>query len=164
MQSLGDWPRSLERGVRTLNRGARLYGKNGPWGAWVQGTAYILRRLAGRALPLSVCLATTYRCQCHCSHCYAAAKERENADEMSTAETRVLIEELRALGAIHLNITGGEPLIREDILDLVAHAHAKGLIHRISTNAYLLTRERVASLRRAGLHQCGIAIDDADPD
>ena len=164
MRSLGDWPRSLERGVRTLNRGARLYGKNGSWRAWVQGTAYILRRLAGRALPLSVCLATTYRCQCHCSHCYAAANERENVDEMSTAETRVLIDELRALGAIHLNFTGGEPLLREDILDLVAHAHASGLITRISTNGYLLTRERVASLRRAGLNQCGIAIDDADPD
>src|SRR4030042_4273367 len=150
MQSLGDWPLSLERGVRTLNRGARLYGKNGSWRAWVRGTAYILRRLGGRALPLAVVLATTYRCQCHCSHCYAAANERENVDGMSTAETRVLIDELRAVGAIHLNITGGEPLLREDILDLVAHAHASGLIPPIPTNGYLLPRERVASLRRAG--------------
>ena len=164
MRFLNDWPRLLERSVRTLGRGARLYGNNGSWRAWVQGTSYILRGLAGRALPQSVCLATTYRCQCNCSNCYAAAKERENAGEMSTEELKAVIDAIRTLGAIHLNITGGEPLLREDILDLVAHAHASGLITRISTNGYLLTRERVAALRRAGLNQCGVAIDDADPD
>jgi MoaA/NifB/PqqE/SkfB family radical SAM enzyme len=83
---------------------------------------------------------------------------------MSTEELKTLINWASALGAIHLNITGGEPLLREDILDLVAYAHTKGLITRISTNGWLLTRERVAELRRAGLNQCGIAIDDADPD
>jgi len=163
MRSLGDWPQSLERAFRTLSRGARLYFKNGSGRAWVQGTSYLLRRLSGRAVPLSVCLATTYRCQCSCPNCYAAARERESAREMSTEEVRAVIDQVKVLGAIHLNITGGEPLLREDIFDLVAYAHNIGLITRISTNGYLLTPERVAALHRAGLNQCGIAIDDADP-
>jgi len=164
MRSLNDWPRFLERNARTLSRGTRLYGKNGSSRAWVQGTSYILRRLAGRALPQSVCWATTYRCQCNCSNCYAAVKDRENAAEMSTEELKAVIDAIRTLGAIHLNITGGDPLLREDIIDLVAYAHDSGLITRISTTGYLLTRERVAALRAAGLNQCGIAIDDADPE
>jgi MoaA/NifB/PqqE/SkfB family radical SAM enzyme len=164
MRILNDFPRFLERNLRTLSRGVRLYGGNASFRAWVQLTSYYLRRLAGRAVPLSVCLAITYRCQCNCSNCYATAKARENAREMSTEELKTLIDEVSALGAIHLNITGGEPLLRDDLLDLVAHARARGLITRISTNGWLLTPERVAALRRAGLNQCGIAIDDADPD
>lgn len=156
-------PLLLERGIRTLGRGIRLYSRNGSLRAWVQLFSYYLRRMAGRAVPLSVCLAITYRCQCNCSNCYALVKARENAYEMSTDELKAFINEATTLGAIHLNITGGEPLLREDLLDLVAYAHAKGLITRISTNGWLLTPERVAALRWAGLNQCGIAIDDADP-
>lgn len=147
-----------------LIRGVRLYTMNGSWRAWAQGTAYLLRKLSGRAVPLAVCWATTYRCQCRCPHCYAAARQRENAAEMSTAELKALIDNIRELGVINLNFTGGDPLLREDILDLVAHANKRGLITRITTNGYLLTRERVAAMRRAGLNQCGISIDDADPD
>jgi MoaA/NifB/PqqE/SkfB family radical SAM enzyme len=120
--------------------------------------------LSGRAVPLAVCWATTYRCQCNCPHCYAAARQRENVDELSTAEAKTLIDRIGELGVVNLNFTGGDPLLREDILDLVAHANKRGLITRITTNGYLLTRERVAAMRRAGLNQCGISIDDADPD
>jgi len=159
-----DWLRSLERAVRTLSRGIRLYSKNGSWRAWVQGISYIFRGLRGQALPQTVFLAPTYRCQCNCAPCYADVKGRKNVGEMPTEELKAEIDQIKALGAIHLNLTGGEPLLREDIVSLVAHAHDIGLITRISTNGDLLTRDRVAELRRAGLNQCGIAVDDADPD
>ncbi len=163
MGSLNEWLRSLERAARTLNRGIRLYAKNGSWRAWVHGTSYILRRLRGQALPQTVFLAATYRCQCNCAPCYADVKGRKNVYEMTTEELKAKIDQVKALGAIHLNLTGGEPLLREDIVSLIAHAHDIGLITRISTNGDLLTRDRVAELSRAGLNQCGIAIDDADP-
>ncbi len=164
MRNPNDFPGSLERRARMLIRGARLYTGKDFWQAWAQGTAYLLGRLSGRAVPLAVCWATTYRCQCRCPHCYAAARQRENAGELSTAEAKILIDRIGELGVINLNFTGGDPLLREDILDLVAHANKRGLITRITTNGYLLTRERVAAMRRAGLNQCGISIDDADPD
>jgi MoaA/NifB/PqqE/SkfB family radical SAM enzyme len=83
--------------------------------------------------------------------------------EMSTEELKAVIEQLKGLGALQLIITGGEPLLREDIFDLVAHAKDIGLLTRISTNGLLLTRTCVAELKRSGLNQCGVAIDDADP-
>ncbi len=118
----------------------------------------------GQAIPQTVFLAPTYRCQCRCAHCYAAVKGRESAGEMSTPELKAQIDGIKALGAVHLNLTGGEPLLREDIFELIAHAHRIGLITRISTNGDRLTRDCVAGLSRAGLNQCGVAVDDADPE
>jgi MoaA/NifB/PqqE/SkfB family radical SAM enzyme len=164
MRIPNDLHRSLERSARMLVRRARLFTMKSFWRAWAQGRAYLLGRLSGRALPLEVCWAMTYRCQCNCHHCYAAARQREIAGEMSTAESKILIDRIGELGVVNLNFTGGEPLLREDILDLVAHANKRGLITRLTTNGYLLTRKSVAAMRRAGLNQCGISIDDADPD
>ncbi len=124
----------------------------------------MLRRIAGRAIPQTVFLAPTYRCQCNCSNCYADESSRKNKDEISTEGLKAWIGQVKALGAVQLIITGGDPLLREDIFELVAHAHDIGLITRISTNGFLLDRSRVVELRRAGLNQCGIAIDDADRD
>jgi MoaA/NifB/PqqE/SkfB family radical SAM enzyme len=83
---------------------------------------------------------------------------------MSTEEMKDAIDQIKALGTLLLIISGGEPLLRKDILDLVAHAHKIGLLTRISTNGFLLTKELVVELKRAGLNQCGVSIDDADPD
>jgi MoaA/NifB/PqqE/SkfB family radical SAM enzyme len=164
MSNLNDFPGSLERRAWMLVRGARLFTMKRFWRAWAQGAGYLLGRLSGRPLPLELCWALTYRCQCNCPHCYAAARKREIAGEMSTAESKELIDTIGELGVVTLNFTGGEPLLREDILDLVAHANRRGLLTRLTTNGYLLTRKCVAALRRAGLSQCGISIDDADPD
>ncbi|MBN2409297.1 MAG: radical SAM protein [Candidatus Aminicenantes bacterium] len=161
---LNDWNLILEKNARTLIRGARLFTMKNFWRAWAQGTAYLLGRLSGRALPLEVCWAITYRCQCNCPHCYAAARKRADAGEMSTSESKILIDRIRDLGVVNLNFTGGEPLLRQDIVDLVAHANKRGLITRLTTNGDLLTRKVVAAMHRAGLNQCGISIDDADPD
>lgn len=164
MRSLSEWPLSLDRAFRALGGGVRLYAKNDSWRAWAQGMSYVLGRLARRALPFTVFLAPTYRCQCSCAHCYAALRGVDDDAEMTTEELKEVIGQIKALGAVRLTLTGGEPLLRKDICDLVARAHEIGLITHVSTNGALLTRERVAELRRAGLDQCGIAIDDADPD
>jgi pyrroloquinoline quinone biosynthesis protein E len=82
---------------------------------------------------------------------------------MPRAEWTDVIDQVKGLGTLEVIFTGGEPLLRDDIADLVAHAHQRGLLTRLSTNAYLLDRERVVELKRAGLDQCGISMDDADP-
>jgi MoaA/NifB/PqqE/SkfB family radical SAM enzyme len=83
---------------------------------------------------------------------------------MSTDEMKSAIDQLKGLGTLLLIFTGGEPLLRKDIYALIAHAHNAGLITRLSTNGWLLTRENVAKLKRAGLNQCGVGISDADPE
>ncbi len=155
---------SLKMTYNLMNRAARLYRKNGSLRAWMQAANHVYLKLLGQASPTSATLASTYRCQCKCDNCYAAVKGRNGYGEMSTEELMVVIDQLKRLGALQLIITGGEPLLREDIFDLIAHAHNIGLLTRISTNGWLLTRTCVAELKRAGLNQCGVAIDDADQD
>jgi MoaA/NifB/PqqE/SkfB family radical SAM enzyme len=164
MRLPGKWSISLKMTFNLLNRAARLYRTNGSLRAWQQAAAHIYLKLAGQAPPTSATLASTYRCQCKCDNCYAAVDGRNGVDEMSTEELKAVIDQLKGLGSLQLIITGGEPLLREDIFELIAHAHNIGLLTRISTNGFLLTRTCVAELKRAGLNQCGVAIDDASPD
>lgn len=68
------------------------------------------------------------------------------------------------LGVLEIIFSGGEPLLREDMPGLVRFAHEKGLLTRLNTNGLLLTREYAAELKRAGVTQCAVSIDDADPE
>jgi MoaA/NifB/PqqE/SkfB family radical SAM enzyme len=82
---------------------------------------------------------------------------------LETWQFKSVIDQAKQLGALYITFSGGEPLLREDTVELVEHAHGKGLLTRINTNGLLLDRERVSKLKKAGLTQCGVSIDDADP-
>jgi MoaA/NifB/PqqE/SkfB family radical SAM enzyme len=149
--------------IRNARRMALLYRANPTPRAGGQLLRFLLAKAAGRAPIVTAILAVTYRCQACCPHCYASGEGRDVGGEMSTEEWRALMDALRARGALQIYFTGGEPLLREDLPDLVAHAHRIGLLNRVHTNGYLLTPELISRLKRAGLNQCGISIDDADP-
>jgi MoaA/NifB/PqqE/SkfB family radical SAM enzyme len=83
---------------------------------------------------------------------------------MTTEECLSVIDQFKGLAALQVLFTGGEPLLRKDIFDLIAHAHKIGLLTRITTNGYLLNREYVSRLKQAGLNQCGVSIDHSDQD
>ncbi|HWR97372.1 MAG TPA: radical SAM protein, partial [Candidatus Methanoperedens sp.] len=149
--------------VRVARRVVQLYRANPPAHGGLQMLRHVRARLAGRSPVVTAVLAVTYRCPARCPHCYAAVGGGDVAGEMSTGEWRALLDRVRALGAVQVFFTGGEPLLREDLPDLVAHAHRLGLLTRLCTNGYLLTPALIARLKRAGLNQCGVSIDDADP-
>lgn len=154
---------SLKTSLPGLRRAARLYITNHSPRAFLQAFFHICRKVAGRTAVESALLAITHQCQAHCPHCCAQVEGFGIGPEMSTEEFRAVVDQLKALGTLQVFFTGGEPLLRGDIFDLVAHAHDTGLLTRLSTNGYLLTRACAAELKRAGLNQCGISIDDADP-
>ena len=154
---------STRLAVDNLRRALRLYGGNGTARAWSQLFSYIVRRPGRVSPPKIVTLAVTDRCPCACPHCYAGAIGSGGIDPMSREEWTGVIDQVKGIGTLEVIFTGGEPLLRDDLPDLVACAHKKGLLTRLSTNAYLLDRERVIELKRAGLDQCGISMDDADP-
>jgi len=153
---------SMKTSLPGLRRAARLYINNHSPRAFLQAFFHVCRKAAGRTAVESALLAITYRCQAHCPHCFAQVEGFGIGPEMSTEEFREVVDQLKALGTLNVFFTGGEPLLRGDIFDLVAHAHDTGLLTRLSTNGYLLTRACAAELKRAGLNQCGISIDDAD--
>jgi MoaA/NifB/PqqE/SkfB family radical SAM enzyme len=88
---------------------------------------------------------------------------RDSSNELTTEEWKGILDECREMGVLTVALSGGEPLLRGDLCELIAYARALGLLTRISTNGQLVTRERVAELKRAGLTQCAVSIDSPDP-
>lgn len=111
--------------------------------------------------PLRIDLALTYRCNSNCGHCYAGGPRETK--ELSTAEWKKIIRKARDFEVPNLVFTGGESLLRVDLEALVAYAERLGLVTGLITNGRLLTKERVASLRAAGLDYVQITIESPDP-
>ena len=81
----------------------------------------ILSHLFGIRRPSAMTFAVTYRCQCRCIHCSAANHLKPEMEELSTEEAKKLIDDSLKLGVIIIAFTGGEPLLRKDIYELIAH-------------------------------------------
>ena len=101
----------------------------------------------------------TNRCNLKCRHCYAHAKPYPHENELSTAEGMALIDDLAAFGAPVLLFSGGEPLMREDLLELAGYAVEKGMRAVISTNGTLIDEDTAGRLRDIGLSYVGISLD-----
>ena len=101
----------------------------------------------------------TRRCNLYCAHCYAAAETEPAPGEFSTTEARGFLEQLADYGAPVVLFSGGEPLVRGDLVELVDYASELGLRPVLSTNGTLLNRENAAALRDAGLQYAGISVD-----
>jgi len=147
-----------------LRRALFLYASNRSLRAWAALVSHLAGRAAGRQLLACLVVGTTFRCQCRCGHCYAQAFEEGAPEEMDTGQIVSLLEQARRLGALEVIFSGGEPLLRRDIVALVARARGLGFLTRIDTNGWLLAPGLVSRLKEAGLTQFGISIDDADPE
>ena len=163
--------RWLNRHFPRLNAGAgmacrvlRLYASNRSARAWGRLLRHVRRRGSAVPAPVFFAVGLTYRCVCRCEHCYAAGRVRDRAAELRTEEVKGLLDEAAELGALEAFFTGGEPLLRGDLPDLIAYGRGLGLLTRISTNGYLLDSGRVDALAAAGLTQAGVSLDYADPD
>jgi len=101
----------------------------------------------------------TRRCNLRCVHCYAHAKEEAGADELTTEQGRILLDDLAAFGVPVVLFSGGEPLARKDLPELAAHAVGKGMRAVISTNGTLITAPVARTLKDIGLSYVGISLD-----
>ena len=108
--------------------------------------------------PQVVSWNVTQACNLRCPHCYLGAAKRA-ARELSTAEGLSLIDELAALGTELLILTGGEPLLRRDLLILARHASGRGLMVVLGTNGTLLDALAARALKEAGVRGVGISVD-----
>ncbi len=107
---------------------------------------------------------TTKRCNLFCRHCYReSGPQADTSGELTTAEGLSLLKEIKAAGFHLLILSGGEPLLRDDIVELVAAAKAEGLIPAMGTNGVLLTPDLAKALASAGLRGIAISVDSLDP-
>ncbi len=105
---------------------------------------------------------TTNRCNLSCKHCYQDASPDACARELAGDEARALIDQIAAAGFKVMIFSGGEPLMRPDIYELVAYAASKGLRPVFGTNGTLITPEVAARLKQAGACAMGISLDSLD--
>lgn len=101
----------------------------------------------------------TRRCNLHCRHCYASAGTRPDPEELTPAEGRALVDELGRCRIPALIFSGGDPLLRPDLLDLARRAADLGIHPAISTNGTLIDGVVARELRRAGAGYVGVSVD-----
>ncbi|WP_435924767.1 radical SAM protein [Paenibacillus sp. DYY-L-2] len=101
----------------------------------------------------------TRACNLSCRHCYADACSSKDPDELSTLEAMEMIDDLADFRVPVLLFSGGEPLMRRDILDLIHYAASRGLRAVLSTNGTLITRRKAGQLKEAGVKYAGISLD-----
>ncbi len=101
----------------------------------------------------------TRRCNLKCVHCYAHADASAAPDELTHAGGLALLNDLKSFGVPVVLFSGGEPLMRPDLFELVSHTVASGMRAVISTNGTLITREVALRLKDLGLSYVGISLD-----
>ncbi len=101
----------------------------------------------------------TKTCNLECVHCYADAEPKRFAGELSTEEAQRMIEDLASFNVPALLISGGEPLVRPDVLDLAEYATALGVRVTFSTNGTLIDEKKAERIAKIGVTYVGISID-----
>ena len=108
----------------------------------------------------SVMMAITNRCPYDCWHCYNAGRSQK---DVALSDLLRVVDQIKELGALHVTLTGGEPLLRKDLEDMVAAFDDRAYL-TLNTTGSGLTDERARSLREAGLYAVGISLDSVDPE
>ena len=111
--------------------------------------------------PLWLLAELTYRCPLHCAYCSNPLDFARVEDELSTEEWKRVFREARALGAVQLGFSGGEPMMREDLAALVAEAHGLGFYCNLITSGVGLNEVRIKELKDAGLDHIQVSFQDS---
>ena len=153
--------------IVNLTRKARLYARVGLKGVtlskfYVMVRYWILTNVFKKAIPWLVEFSVTYRCQCKCPHCSVGdyLDKGKQKDELTNDQIKGVLTQISEMGIPKVDFFGGEPLIKEGIADLIEFGAKKGLYMSVTTNAWLLTKEKTKELKRAGISCINISLDN----
>ena len=113
------------------------------------------------APPLWLLAELTYRCPLHCAFCYNPLDYAQNRNELSTAQWIDVLRQARKLGAAQCGFSGGEPLLRDDLEDLISEAHRLGFYTNLITSGVGLTEARIAKMQQLGLDHIQLSFQDS---
>ena len=108
----------------------------------------------------SVTLAVTNRCMYNCWHCYNSGREQT---DVPLAILRRVIGELKEMNTVRMTFSGGEPLLRKDLEEIIGSFDNRTTLN-LNTTGFGLTAERARALKKSGLFALGVSIDSTDPD
>ena len=116
--------------------------------------------LAPRYMPIMLMFITD-KCNLRCRMCGVCELERDRSaeKELSTEEWFGVIDAAERLGTTLVSISGGEPLMRADLYDMIRHAHGKGMTVHICTNGTLMNADRAVKLRDSGVSTVSISVE-----
>ena len=112
--------------------------------------------------PFMVSYSITTKCNLKCKHCYSESVDQPAPDELSTEDAFQLMDDLSNWGIGLLVIDGGEPLCREDLLDVVKYASAKGIRTTLGSNGTLIDEAMAKKMLDAGVRSIAISVDGVD--
>ena len=101
----------------------------------------------------------TSRCNLKCVHCYNNSSLNADCDEVTTEKAKDVLSDLAEFGVPSVLFSGGEPLMREDLFELIPYAIDKGLRTVISTNGTLITADKARQIKEFGVSYVGISLD-----
>ncbi len=114
--------------------------------------------------PLALIAEVTHRCPLHCVYCSNPVQLAGTQSELSTAEWMSIFQQAGKLGMLHAHLTGGEPLARTDLTELIAAARTSGLYTNLITSGIGLSEQRLHSLVTAGLDHIQLSFQDSRED
>jgi AdoMet-dependent heme synthase len=116
-----------------------------------------------REFPLRmVAWELTRNCNLNCVHCRASATKGPYADELTFPECRRILDEIRSFSDPTIILTGGEPLLRDDIFEIISYGTEIGLRMVIAINGTLLDREKALKLKTSGIKRVSMSLDGVD--
>lgn len=115
-------------------------------------------------LPRIISWNTTFKCNLNCSHCYVDAKKISDHTELTTEQGKMLIDQICEVNKPILVLSGGEPLLRDDIFELATYGTEKGIRVTMGTNGTLITDEIANKIASAGIKTVAVSIDSSTPE
>lgn len=141
-----------------------LYNAGMPTPAAMRHLERKLRTMAEKIVFPGTCtLSITPRCPCRCVHCSADRFVTDQRTELSTEQLKDIVGQSVDLGVSNVVFTGGEPMTRPDLYDLIAHVDKNRAHAMMFTSGVLLTEKNVARLAEAGLDSLNVSIDADSP-
>ena len=116
-----------------------------------------------RFVPLVMSWNVTRECNMKCSHCYINATEKKLANELTTVEGKNFMDQICQVSKPLLILSGGEPLLRPDIYELIQYGTSKGLKMGLGSNGSLIDDNVAAKLKAAGIATVSISLDSNIP-
>jgi PqqA peptide cyclase len=113
--------------------------------------------------PLGLLAELTHACPLSCSYCSNPLELTKRSAELATADWHRVLDEAADLGVLQSHFSGGEPLLRRDLVELVGHASSLGMYTNLVTSAIGLSRPRAEALREAGLDHVQVSIQADEP-
>jgi MoaA/NifB/PqqE/SkfB family radical SAM enzyme len=140
--------------------------KNKPLVLWGMAEGFFRGIILRQNVLRTVDLAITYNCHYKCEFCSAFLLKKENKPVLTVDQIKKIWDQAASLGAVHVNLTGGEPLMRDinEICQIIRNFSPRKTLVSLVTNSTLVTKEKLEKLKGAGLDTLQLSIESLDPE